>query len=255
MWRLTQGYLTGQPLSVAVVGVGGTGSEIASSLVNLHHALVALGYGGLDVTLFDPDTVSEANIVRQRYHSSDVGRFKCEVLAQRVNVACAFAWKTVPERFAGGYARRGWDLVISCVDTGKARKQLHRFAFEDRLAPWKLWVDCGNDETTGQVVLGTPRGKKRALAHSLPCATELHPQLMDDAGDDATPSCSAIEALTKQDLMVNKMVATLAIDLLWRLFKNCEIAEHARYFDLERTASSARAVPAKPKRATSRKAA
>jgi len=42
---------------------------------------------------------------------------------------------------------------------------------------------------------------------------------------------------------------------LWRLFKNCEIAEHARYFDLERTASSARAVPAKPKRATSRKAA
>jgi hypothetical protein len=78
---------------------------------------------------------------------------------------------------------------------------------------------------------------------------------MSDVGDDTTPSCSAIEALTKQDLMVNKMVATLAIDLLWRLFKDCEIAEHARYFDLKHTSSSARAVPPKPKRVRTPKAA
>jgi PRTRC genetic system ThiF family protein len=249
MWVIPAKLLGAQPLSVALVGVGGTGSEMASNLVHLHHALRALGLGGLDVTLFDPDLVSEANVVRQRYHASDIGRFKCEVLAHRVNLSCGFGWQAVPERFAGTYARRGWDLVISCVDTRQARRQLHQAAFADRFSPWKLWLDCGNDATIGQVILGTPRPKKKPLAHALPCATELHPELMDvTRPDDETPSCSAIEALTKQDLMVNKMVATLATDLLWRLFHDGQIADHGRYFDLRRCTLAALAVLPKPAR-------
>jgi hypothetical protein len=63
--------------------------------------------------------------------------------------------------------------------------------------------------------------------------------------DDETPSGSAIDALAKQDLMVNKMVATLATDLLWRLFRDRGLTDHGRYFDLRRCALAALAVPAK----------
>jgi molybdopterin-synthase adenylyltransferase len=249
MWVMPANLLGPEPLGVALVGVGGTGSEMASNLVHLHLALRALGYGGLAVTLFDPDVVAEANVVRQRYHASDIGRFKCEVLAHRINLSCGLGWQAVSERFVGGYARRGWDLVISCVDTRKARRQLHGAAFASRFAPWKLWLDCGNDATIGQVILGTPRPQKKPLAHALPCATQLHPELMDiTRPDDETPSCSALDALTKQDLMVNKMVATLATDLLWRLFHDRGLTDHGRYFDLRRCTLAALAVPAKPVR-------
>jgi PRTRC genetic system ThiF family protein len=249
MWVMPGTLLSSQPLSVALVGVGGTGSEMASNLVHLHHALRALGFGGLSVTLFDPDVVAEANIVRQRYSQSDIGLFKAEVLAHRVNLSCGFAWKGVPERFKTAYARRAWDLVISCVDTRKARHLLHNAAFSGRHPRWKLWLDCGNDATIGQLVLGTPRPNSGPFAHILPCATELHPELMDvTQPDDDTPSCSAIEALAKQDLMVNKMVATLATDLLWRLFRDGRLADHARYFDLRAGTLAARPVPPKPSR-------
>jgi PRTRC genetic system ThiF family protein len=244
MWVIPDRLLTIQPLRVALVGVGGTGSEMASNLVHLHYALRAHGYGGLDVTLFDPDVVSESNIVRQRYHPGDIGAPKAEILASRINASCGFAWRAVVARFEGDRARTGWDIVISCVDTRAARKKLHQAAFADRFSPWTLWMDLGNDATIGQVILGTPRGKSKKRAHDLPCATELFPDLMDTSvADNDAPSCSALDALAKQDLMVNKMVATLATDLLWRLFRDGSLTEHARFFDLKRSTLSALPIP------------
>jgi hypothetical protein len=43
--------------------------------------------------------------------------------------------------------------------------------------------------------------------------------------------------------MVNKMVATLAVDLLWRLFRDRQIESHGRYFDLERGTTAALPIP------------
>ncbi|TAM91138.1 PRTRC system ThiF family protein [bacterium] len=249
MWSLARDFLGHHALQVAVVGVGGTGSELVSNLIHLHLGLQALGFGGLDVTAFDPDTVSPANIVRQRYTRSDLGRNKAEVLIHRINLGCSLAWSAVPKRFTATPAKQNWDLVISCVDSRAARAQLHSFAFGRGFYRWKLWLDTGNSLTTGQVVLGTPRHPDQALVHALPCATELHPELMDTTiAEDDAPSCSAIEALRRQDLMVNKMVATLATDLLWRLFRDGQIECHARYFDLATSSLAALPAPTKPKR-------
>ena len=92
MFELSRDVLSGEPLHVAVAGVGGTGSEVISGLINLHHALVAFGYGGIRVSAFDPDTVSPANIVRQRYTQADLGRAKATTLINRVNLASGFDW-------------------------------------------------------------------------------------------------------------------------------------------------------------------
>jgi len=249
MFELTRGFLKREPLRVAVAGVGGSGSEIVSGLVNLHHALEAFGYGGLEVWAFDPDTVSIANIVRQRYTVADLGRPKAETLIHRVNMACGFAWHGLNEPFAGDVARQSWDLVISAVDTRKARRALHKAAFSGGFRAWKFWLDVGNTETTGQAILGTPRNAKRALTYALPCATQVHPELMDVAlPDDERPSCSAIEALSRQDLFVSKRVALAGLDLLWELFHEKQLRHHGVYFDLRRRSEAPLAVPEKPKR-------
>src|SRR5450755_1622594 len=98
-FKLVPGFLSAKPLMVAVVGVGGTGSELTSKLINLHLALTAKGYGGLNVVAFDPATVSPANIVRQRYTQADIGRPKATVLVNRINFAYSLEWDAVESRF------------------------------------------------------------------------------------------------------------------------------------------------------------
>jgi PRTRC genetic system ThiF family protein len=236
---------TNKPISVAVVGVGGTGSEVLIGLVRLHDALVALGHaGGLQVTAFDPDTVSPSNLVRQRYFATDLGRNKAEVLIGRINFSCGVVWRSCPQKFNSDRARKNWDIVISCVDTRKSRKELHQAAFSKGFYTWRYWLDCGNDLSNGQVILGTPRSTAR---DALPCATQLHPELMDlSLPEDDTPSCSAVEALSRQDLYVGKEASLHALNLLWRLLRDKELADHARYFDQRQGTLGVRPCAPKP---------
>ena len=47
------------PVTVNLIGAGGTGSHMITELAILNHALTALGHAGLQVNLFDDDIVSE----------------------------------------------------------------------------------------------------------------------------------------------------------------------------------------------------
>ncbi|MBZ9714889.1 PRTRC system ThiF family protein [Deinococcus multiflagellatus] len=252
-WALHKNLLGTKPLSVALVGVGGTGSEVMTILTQMHAALVAKGRGGLYVHVFDPDTVSEANIVRQRYHHADLGRNKAEVLVRRVNLACGLNWRSYARKFDGAAARDSWDIVLSCVDTRAARAALHKAAFASGLRSWQLWLDFGNMADYGQCVLGTPRSRQHALTNPLPCATELHPDLIDlTVPDDDVPSCSVLEALSKQNLMVNKMVATLGMQLLWDGLWTGKLQYHGYYFNFATGQAVALPVPLPTRRRTVR---
>ena len=46
------------PVTVSVIGAGGTGSQVVTGLARMSVALQALGHPGLHVTVFDPDTVT-----------------------------------------------------------------------------------------------------------------------------------------------------------------------------------------------------
>ena len=59
------------PVTVFVIGAGGTGSQVATNLARMSIALQALGHPGLHLTVFDPDTVTEANIGRQLFSESE----------------------------------------------------------------------------------------------------------------------------------------------------------------------------------------
>ena len=74
----TDSYLMSpqHPVTVNLIGAGGTGSQVLTCLARLDTALRGLGHPGLFVTLYDPDTVTEANIRRQTTFSGMTGRRK-----------------------------------------------------------------------------------------------------------------------------------------------------------------------------------
>lgn len=237
------------PLRVALVGVGGTGSELLSGLLSIHRDLLALGRAGLQVSAFDPDEVSSANLVRQRFSDADLGRNKAQVLIGRINAHARTDWTAAPQAFRGALSTQSWDLVISCVDTRKSRAQIHRSAFTQK-AQWLGWLDCGNEANYGQVIYGEP-GSRTTPGHTstvqntrLRCATEIHPDIMDTTRPESSvPSCSAVEALAKQDLFVNGVAAKLGLMLLWQALGTGKLAHQGYYFDLASGQAVALQVP------------
>jgi len=218
-----------QPVRVAVVGAGGTGSQIVTGLSRLHIAMRSLGHPhGLEVCVWDGDNVSPSNIGRQLFSPGDVGRNKASVLVNRINAYFGLHWAARPERFS----LRGHDkvphLVITCVDTAAARREISEYVSQaafQKHTTLPLWLDCGNSQRSGQVMLGAfGRGILKSPAGvSYPTMEQLLPEIFDASiPEDDKPSCSLAEALQSQDLFINQAVATQALHLLWTLIREGE---------------------------------
>ncbi|MGH9450130.1 MAG: PRTRC system ThiF family protein, partial [Terriglobia bacterium] len=69
---------------------------------------------------------------------------------------------------------------------------------------------------------------------------ELYPEVVNPALDrDNEPSCSALEALQRQECFVNTVLAQHALALLARLFRYGETTCHGAFIDV----AAARSVP------------
>ena len=155
--RVKRWMLTNR-ISVAVVGCGGTGSAVLSSLPYLHHALLAAGHSsGLQVYAIDGDHVKETNCVRQPFTSSEIGLYKVHVLIQRLNVFWGLDWVGLPTYVRYGRDIPDSDFLISCVATRAPRSTLARIA-RLKTRRFHYWLDLGNNASTGQFVLGEPQG-------------------------------------------------------------------------------------------------
>jgi PRTRC genetic system ThiF family protein len=218
---------------VLVVGCGGNGSAIAAGLPYLHQALLAYGHPeGIQVTLLDPEVISATNCVRQPFSQSEIGLYKSVVLANRLNLFWGLDWQGIPERLDTKRRLDGVDIVIGCVDTRKARAAIAKCA-ED----WSevdYWLDLGNNADSGQFVLGEPLNR-RNRRHRLRLRTvaELFPEVIQGELDgDDLPSCSAAEALDRQEPFVNSTLANHALALLARLFRYGTISCHGAFVGL-----------------------
>ena len=118
-------YILNPPhrLTVAVIGCGGTGSNMLSNLAAMDKALVALGHPGFQVIAFDDDRVTEANAARQLFYQSDIGLYKAEVLISRINRAFGTTWIAIPTKYGKG--KISSNITISCVDSIKARHEIN----------------------------------------------------------------------------------------------------------------------------------
>jgi PRTRC genetic system ThiF family protein len=202
----------------------------------LEQALRAWGQPGLAVTVMDPDTVSEVNVVRQPFSRFDIGSNKAMCLVGRINMFWGFAWKAIPQAFGEGQvAEPECDLLISCVDTRKARHQIAQSFMKFRAPAYHL--DLGNNASSGQYVLGQPRDRTvsaRAQKTRLPTVFERFPEIADiTIAESSLPSCSAIEALDRQEPYINQTLAVSSLAMLARLLRYGQISYHGGFYNAE----------------------
>lgn len=228
-------------IDVVLVGAGGNGSQMLSVLARIHTSLLALGKKGLSVTVYDDDTVSEANFGRQLFSLSEVGLNKAVTLVSRFNRFYGTGWHAQARRFNPRKDSYG-NIIISCVDNVSTRVLIGK-NFKDKSQGadenicW-YWLDLGNAQKCGQVVLGSaninqPPVKIADTLSALPLPTEeLDFESVDEKNNG--PSCSLAEALRKQDLFVNSSLSQFAGSILWSLFREDAIDKRGFYMNLDK---------------------
>jgi PRTRC genetic system ThiF family protein len=225
--HFTDSYLLNptHPVTIHLIGCGGTGSQVLTALSRISHTLTALGHPGLHVTTYDPDTVTEANLGRQLFSACDTGLNKAVILTTRINRFFSTGWEAVPDFYRNEPA----NIIITCVDNVKSRMDIAEKMLSKSVEGYDYskplyWLDFGNTQNTGQVILGTfgeikqPQSKKYIPVGKLPCITECF-DLTEINEKKSGPSCSLAEAIEKQDLFINSALANIGAKLLWKLFR------------------------------------
>jgi PRTRC genetic system ThiF family protein len=227
-------HLLQKTISVALVGAGGTGSQAITALAQMHYALVKLGHpGGLHVTVYDDDRVSESNIGRQWFFPADLGQYKADVLVQRVNMTMGTDWTSCPSKVSMSDTLH-FDIVIGAVDTRMARLSIMRAM--ERGPSGAYYLDFGNRAKDGQAILGQVVGANRKTnGGTLPHVGELFPEVMDPkvVDPDEGPSCSLAEALARQSLFINRTLVSHGMAMLWDLLRHHKITFHGVFVNLE----------------------
>lgn len=230
------------PLTVALIGAGGTGSQVLTSLGRMNYALRELGHQGLHVKVYDADIVTPANCGRQLFSPIEVGRNKAEVLTTKMNMFFGTSWESIPEMYDEKSEQT--NIVISCVDTIKSRlaiaKNLKRES-QRGLNGYDTqknyyWLDFGNTQDTGQVILGTMRdigtSKKKDNVGKLRCVTDFFD--LTKVNEKASgPSCSLAEALSKQDLFINSTLAQIGMAVMWKMFTKGVLETQGAFLNLD----------------------
>ncbi|REC60509.1 PRTRC system ThiF family protein [Chryseobacterium pennae] len=237
--HFTDNYLINptNPVTINLIGAGGTGSKVLTALMEMNHSLIQLGHAGLFVRLWDDDLITEANLGRQRFAESETGLYKSVALINRANRWMGTNWKAETQKFKLSESEKFSEnitanIYISCVDSVKSRfeiadilKRLNTGRYYANRLLYSL--DFGNSKRTGQVILATigtirqPNSEKYETVDHLPSITDEFGDLLKQSEEsDDTPSCSLAEALEKQDLFINSTLAQMGSSLLWNLFRN-----------------------------------
>lgn len=225
------------PITINLIGAGGTGSQVLTALARMNHALNELNHAGFKVHLWDDDIVTEANLGRQLFAESELKMYKSVTLINRVNRFFGTNWKAETSRFDAQNLEHHQEksraiITISCVDSVASRFEIATILEDISFSKYqhnqpKYWLDFGNSQSTGQVILATvggleqPTSKKYNTVANLPFVTKEFNTLLQQSEDaDDTPSCSLAEALEKQDLFINSTLAQMGCSLLWNLLRN-----------------------------------
>ena len=130
--------------SICIIGLGAIGSRVAENLVS---------FGLTNIAFVDYDVVDEHNIANQLYTTQDLGKWKVYALQDWVEKKLG-SKQLLPMLF---YAEEiteeselKYDIIISCVDTFKARQLLFDKAkeawadvfFDTRMAALHTAVFC-----------------------------------------------------------------------------------------------------------------
>ena len=237
------------PVTINLIGAGGTGGQLLTALARMNHALNALGHAGLFVRVFDNDLVDAANLGRQLFTTAELGQYKAVALINRINRFFGTNWKAEPIRYDKASLKdrdlASATITLTCVDTVDARYEIaeilkhlaDRYGGRNRVL---YWMDFGNSRSSGQVILSTlekikqPASELYRPVETLPLVTDEFKELLSRSEHtDNTPSCSLAEALTKQDLFINSALANCGASLIWQLFREGILFNRGFFLNLQ----------------------
>lgn len=240
--------------TIALVGCGGTGGYLAEGICRLLIGCRA------DLYLIDPDQVEERNIGRQAFTPRDVGRFKAEVLAERLSERFGreIGYSVLPydrQLHASVFDRANYqlsrlNLVVGAVDNADARR-----AIAGTLIGHDLWyLDTGNSYNSGQILVGNASEEhqlegafhvEQGLVRTLPAPSLQRPDLLD-APPEPEPRLDCTEAVIReeQSRIINQMMASLAATFIEKLLSGT-LTWMGAYVDLD--TGALQTVPADPR--------
>ena len=213
MYYLANNYT--RDTAIMVVGCGGTGGFVAEGLCRILPR-------ENELVLIDHDRVEERNLVRQNFTAADLGSFKSEALAKRLSQAYKrpLGYSVEPVGFGNRDKLLLAHLVIGCVDNGLVRRDIARSLTRSELSPW--WIDAGNGENYGQVIIGNCRGScedafepAKELCHYLPLPTIQRPELL--LQKPVEHSCADDVTTGDQSPVINQAMAAMVLEVVRRL--------------------------------------
>jgi len=225
VYRLSNQFATNN-FTVTVVGCGGTGGFVADGLCRVLPPRAEL-------VLVDHDIVEERNLVRQNFAVDELGKYKSEALAQRLawryrrRVAyCICPISMLEIRLPG--------LVIGCVDNGPARRDIAKKVKHSLVPPYGFiswWIDAGNGENYGQVVIGNhPESacfENEDRCTALPMPTLQRPELLAQV-PPPEPDCARVE----QGPTINQVIGVIVVEVTRKIIEgSCTWMQ--LYLDLE----------------------
>ena len=224
---------------ITIIGCGGTGGFVAEAVCRLFTGRKA------NIILIDHDRVEPHNLLRQNFLPEDTGKFKSDVLADRLvrsydqiigNSTARFEKKSKWDRAPG--ENHDPRLVIGCVDNAEAREAMQHYLNQH---PSNWLIDAGNGRSWGQVLIGNASHPKYDPQRSfigdkclkLPAPTMQRPDILT-AVDDVPPDidCAAALDLVDQDPTINQMMAMLVVQVVRRMAAN-NCPWMSLYLDLE----------------------
>ena len=234
------------PITITLIGVGGTGSLILSRLARIDYALKNLNHPGLFVIAFDNDIVEKNNIGRQNFNINDIGENKAFALISKINNNFGLNWKAVKENYTTKVANPlTTNIIISCVDSGKFRDSFNdwflsndKMNVSDYKTPY-YWLDLGNSRKKGQIILGSleieqPTSENYTSISKLETIIELFGKTeQHDTLEIQGNSCSYNGKLQQQSLFINDAISVYASDLLFELINEKMLQKQGLFLNLE----------------------
>lgn len=171
-------------MDLVLVGCGGTGSWLAPSIVRVAR-LMKEQFGKLVNILFvDPDVVEAKNCFRQNFCEAEIGLGKADALAWRYGLVWGVEIAAIKEKLEASkitlFGQQS--ILIGCVDNAEARQFIKKAAVSYRA--W--WLDCGNHQSAGQVLLGSGMRltgnpfQLTGFCSWLPLPSDQHPELLEE---------------------------------------------------------------------------
>ncbi len=251
-------------IELFLVGCGGTGSWLAPAVVRLARLLQDKSATTIRLFFVDPDQVEPKNCYRQNFCPAEIGRGKADALASRYGVAWGMEITAVHAPFTRELYqeltrenlldRQKLALLLGCVDNYQARHELasvFTVSVDHRGSPW--WIDCGNEKSSGQVLVGNCVSlwshdvQFPGYTTGLPIPSRQHPELVAKPAADpekkarrrkaqeAAPSlsCADVALADAQGLTINQAVAAEAATILRQLLFTQSLKRMAVYLDEE----------------------